>query len=157
LSVFAADGTKLFDVDSPNGTSGEERATIAAREGGRYRVEGRRNDGTEASGRYSIRLDRFLSEGDYLTERLAGLGRVWGAIKFFHPFLAYRAIDWDGALIKAIPAVKTARTAAEYRAAISGMLEVLSDPATTAELPSIEQLRPSTVAAEPAVPTYYRV
>src|SRR4029453_5193648 len=39
LSVFAPDGSKLFDLDSPNGTTGEERATIATREGGRYRVE----------------------------------------------------------------------------------------------------------------------
>ena len=40
------------------------------------------------------------------TERLAALGKLWGAVKFFHPFLAYRDIDWDGALVKAIPRVK---------------------------------------------------
>src|ERR1700730_7149505 len=49
-----------------------------------------------------------------LVERLAGLGRVWGAVKFFHPFLAYKPIDWDGALVQAIPKVKAARTLEEY-------------------------------------------
>lgn len=30
--------------------------------------------------------------------RLAGLARVWGTVKYFHPFLAYRDVDWDKAL-----------------------------------------------------------
>jgi hypothetical protein len=36
----------------------------------------------------------FAQEGSrpLLTERLTGLGRVWGAVTFFHPFLAYKAI-----------------------------------------------------------------
>ena len=28
-------------------------------------------------------------------ERLASLGRLWVAIRDFHPWLAYRPIDWD--------------------------------------------------------------
>src|SRR5437868_5734899 len=44
LSVFAPDGAKLFDVDSPNGVAGEEPATIAARQGGTYRLEVRSLD-----------------------------------------------------------------------------------------------------------------
>src|SRR5438128_2458434 len=75
---------------------------------------------------------------DSLTERLAGLGRLWGAVKFFHPYLAYKDIDWDSALVKAIPLVRAARTPTEYQAAINSMLEVLSDPQTTAELRSSE-------------------
>ena len=88
------------------------------------------------------------------TERLAGLARLWGAVKFFHPFLAYRDIDWDGALIKAIPAVKAARTPTEYRTAINGMLASLGDPVTTAEATSTDD-RPAPAA--PAEPVYFRV
>lgn len=156
LSVFAPDSSKLFDLDTPNGMRGEERATIATREGGRYGVEIRPTDPTQASGRYSIRLDRFLNQSDYLTDRLAGLGRAWGAVKFFHPFLAYRPIDWDGALVTAIPAVKAAFTAAEYRAAIGTMLDALNDSATTAELPSIEHSG-SPAASDGGGRSYYRV
>jgi C-terminal processing protease CtpA/Prc len=65
-------------------------------------------------------------------ERLAGLGRLWGAVKFFHPALAYQDIDWDAALIKAVPRVSEARTPEAYLAAINTMLGELGDPATHA-------------------------
>src|SRR5215470_9765096 len=60
--------------------------------------------------------------------RLSGLARVWGAVKYFHPYLAYKDIDWDKALIDTIPKVNAARTGEEYRAAISQMPSVLNDP-----------------------------
>src|SRR5215831_7980855 len=50
-------------------------------------------------------------------ERLADAGRLWGYIKFVHPALAYRDIDWDQALIRALPAIRAARTAEDYAAA----------------------------------------
>lgn len=30
------------------------------------------------------------------TRRLAVLCKVWGLVKFMHPFLSYKNIDWDG-------------------------------------------------------------
>ena len=63
-------------------------------------------------------------------ERLAGLCRIWGAAKFFHPYLAYRDIDWDAALVAAIPMVSSADSVDDYAAAIGGLLEGLGDPAT---------------------------
>jgi C-terminal processing protease CtpA/Prc len=66
--------------------------------------------------------------------RLAALGRAWGAVKFLHPYLAYRDVDWDRALVEAIPRVSAARSPAEYRDAVNGMLSALGDPATHAEI-----------------------
>lgn len=63
-------------------------------------------------------------------ERLAALGKLWGAIKFFHPYLAYKEIDWDAALVETIPKVNEARSADEYRAAVAHMLSFLNDPNT---------------------------
>jgi C-terminal processing protease CtpA/Prc len=64
-------------------------------------------------------------------DRLVGLAKLWAAVKFFHPYLAYRDnIDWDAALIKAIPKVDAARTPAEYSAAVESMLYELDDPVT---------------------------
>lgn len=63
-------------------------------------------------------------------ERLAGLMRGWGAIKFFHPYLAYRPIDWDRAFLNAIPRVEAARTTKEYAAALEAMVAELKDPET---------------------------
>ena len=44
-------------------------------------------------------------------ERLVGLAKVWGTVKYFHPYLAYRKIDWDKALIGTIPKVRAAKNA----------------------------------------------
>jgi C-terminal processing protease CtpA/Prc len=64
-------------------------------------------------------------------DRLVALAKLWAAIKYFHPYLAYRDnIDWDAALIRAIPRVNAARSAAEYSAAVEGMLNELGDPVT---------------------------
>src|SRR5262249_39847044 len=64
------------------------------------------------------------------TERVIALARVWAQAKFFHPYLAYKDIDWDAALVAAIPKAEAATTPAEYRAAVQGMLAILRDPVT---------------------------
>lgn len=64
-------------------------------------------------------------------EWLISLCKVWGAIKYFHPYLAYRDdIDWDVALVAAIQNFNSAKDTAEYTTAIQTMLMVLGDPAT---------------------------
>jgi C-terminal processing protease CtpA/Prc len=62
--------------------------------------------------------------------RLAALGRVWGAIKYFHPALVSKPIDWDSALVAAIPRVRAAKSRADFAAAIDTMLAALGDPLT---------------------------
>jgi C-terminal processing protease CtpA/Prc len=63
-------------------------------------------------------------------ERLAALGRLWVSIKYFHPWLAYRPIDWDAALATAVPLVNAARDRPGYAAAVQRMLDALGDPVT---------------------------
>jgi hypothetical protein len=63
-------------------------------------------------------------------ERLARLGKAWGTVRYVHPFLAYQELDWDAALVKAIPKVESAKTKDEYAAAVGEMLAALGDPAT---------------------------
>jgi len=63
-------------------------------------------------------------------ERLAGLARVWSAVTFFHPYLAYRDIDVDGAMRRSIQSAITAEDRPAYEASVSGFLAVLGDPAT---------------------------
>ena len=154
IAVQTPSGTKLFEVDSSNGAAGEEAATIAAQQSGTYRIEVRSLDKTAPTGHYAIRLDKFLTETEFVTERLAAVGRLWGEVKFFHPYLAYKDIDWDGALVKAIPQIKAARTPDEYRQAVSRMLQVLDDPATTVVAPVAES-NASSATAEKA-PIYFR-
>ena len=66
--------------------------------------------------------------------RLVGLAKLWAAAKYFHPYLAYREVDWDKALVEAIPKVKAAQTPQEYAAALNQMLAVLGDASTRAEI-----------------------
>jgi C-terminal processing protease CtpA/Prc len=63
-------------------------------------------------------------------QRLAHLGRLWGAVRYLHPYLAYRDIDWDAAGLDAIAAVSAASDDAAYLDAVRAMLTVLGDPAT---------------------------
>ena len=64
-------------------------------------------------------------------ERLVALCKLWGATKYFHPYLAYRDdIDWDAALVAAIPKVRAANDGDDYAAAVQGMLAALGDPVT---------------------------
>lgn len=83
--------------------------------------------------------------------RLVGLAKVWGTVKYFHPFLASRDIDWDKALIETIPKVNAAKTPQEYEAAVNLMLAALGDKATRA---SIVAEKPKTVTSQtPTVET----
>jgi C-terminal processing protease CtpA/Prc len=66
--------------------------------------------------------------------RLIGLAKVWGTVKYFHPYLAYRDIDWDKALVETIPKVNVARTPQDYQSALNQMLAVLNDKSTRADL-----------------------
>jgi len=63
-------------------------------------------------------------------ERLASLIRLWGTIRFFHPSIASRPIDWDAAFIAAIPLVEKAASRNDFAQAISGMLAALHDSET---------------------------
>ena len=77
-------------------------------------------------------------------ERLAGLARLWGLIKFCHPGLAISGIDWDAALIRAIPEVKAAKTVEDYRGALERLCLVLGDPATRVDIPAPPAGEPET-------------
>jgi C-terminal processing protease CtpA/Prc len=73
--------------------------------------------------------------------RLAGLAKVWGTVKYFHPYLAYRDIDWDKVLIETIQKVNAAKTPQDYQAALNQMLAVLNDKSTRAE--TVSDTKPS--------------
>src|SRR5678816_1040640 len=47
-------------------------------------------------------------------DRLAALGKVWGFLKYYHPFVAAGSIDWDSVVVATVPKVRAARTSAEF-------------------------------------------
>ena len=88
---------------------------------------------------------------DAQDSRLAGLARVWGQVKYVHPAMATSRIDWDAALIRAIPAVENAGSDQEYRKAIAGMLAELHDPVTRVVEKQPTEPMPAAGSAPPAV------
>jgi C-terminal processing protease CtpA/Prc len=67
---------------------------------------------------------------DSETARLAATAKLWITVKYFHPYLAYQDIDWDKALVDALPKIRNAPSKNEYVAATQQMLEGLHDPET---------------------------
>jgi C-terminal processing protease CtpA/Prc len=74
--------------------------------------------------------------------RLVALGRLWGAVKYFHPALLSRPINWDSAVVAAVPRVIAARSTEEYAAALNAMLSALDDPSTHVSPSAVEGARP---------------
>lgn len=66
-------------------------------------------------------------------ENAAALGRVWGTVKYVHPALAFREVDWDGALVEALPRATAAKTPDALADAVGVMLRRLDDPLTRVE------------------------
>jgi C-terminal processing protease CtpA/Prc len=75
------------------------------------------------------------------TARLVELCKLWGTVKYLHPALVTRPIDWDAALLRAIPRVREAKSEGEYGKALEEMLAALEDPATRI----VEAAPPTTV------------
>lgn len=63
-------------------------------------------------------------------QRLKGLAELWGEVRYRHPTVASRDIDWDAALLAALPKVEAARSREDYAQALQQMLDTLGDPAT---------------------------
>ena len=64
------------------------------------------------------------------SDRVVATARLWAKVKFFHPYLAYKDIDWDAAFVQALPKIEAATTLDEYRKVVASMLAVLKDPVT---------------------------
>ena len=66
---------------------------------------------------------------DARIQRIAEAGRLWGRVKWVHPALAEGKVDWDRALIEALPDLTAAETEPAQRAALAKLFAPLKDPA----------------------------
>lgn len=69
-------------------------------------------------------------------ERTARLAELYGHIKFFHPYLGYKPIDWDSAFAATAPRLAMAETDEETRAVLGQLLSALGDEATVVQRPT---------------------
>jgi len=63
-------------------------------------------------------------------KRFAAMCKLWGTLKYFHPYLAYRPINWDSAFVAAAKDAGNAQSTNDYKNAIQTMLQALHDPTT---------------------------
>ena len=71
-----------------------------------------------------------LSSGQI--SRLADAGKVYGYVKYFHPFLQYKDINWDSSFAANVKGIIDAKNREEYAAVIQRMFSSLDDKLTTA-------------------------
>ena len=69
------------------------------------------------------------------TTRLTALAKVWGLLKYFHPQVAQGSLDWDTALLDAIPHVKAADTKAAFNEEIMRLIDMAGPPRVPATAP----------------------
>ena len=62
-----------------------------------------------------------------LSKRLAMTGKVWGFLKYFHPRIATRAIDWDQALIDRLPDFKGAVDGVSFNQELDNLIVQAGD------------------------------
>ncbi len=63
--------------------------------------------------------------------RLADVGKVYGYIKYFHPWLQYKDINWDSAFAANVEGIINAKNKQEYAAVIQKIFSSLNDGLTT--------------------------
>lgn len=65
VHVFAPDGSRIAEIDSPNGTQGDEPVALEAKAAGPYRIEVSSLGKDAKPGRYEIRINKILSATEY--------------------------------------------------------------------------------------------
>lgn len=62
--------------------------------------------------------------------RLADAGKVWGYLKYYHPYLQYKDINWDSAFVASVPGILEAKNKKEYEQCLQSLFSILNDPIT---------------------------
>lgn len=90
---------------------------------------------------------------DGVVRRLGSLGRIWGMVKFLHPYTGYREdLDWDDALLRAVRVVLEAQADTDAQRALDGLLGALGDPLTRRVPVAEDQVAPARCAPGSARP-----
>jgi hypothetical protein len=64
------------------------------------------------------------------TARLAALCKLWGAVKYLHPNLVRKNLDWDNALVAVLPLASSALSLKDFKDVAEKLLGHLGDPNT---------------------------
>src|SRR5688572_1536170 len=62
--------------------------------------------------------------------RLADAGKIYGYVKYFHPWLQYKNINWDSSFAINVEGIIKAKNKNEYSSVIQKILSCLNDEMT---------------------------
>ncbi|MDB5279746.1 MAG: hypothetical protein JWR61_4701 [Ferruginibacter sp.] len=82
---------------------------------------------------FTLFFTSSFSQQSFTTEqinRIADAGKVYGYIKYFHPYLQYKDINWDSAFVSNVQSIIDAKNKQKYAAIMQQMLSVLHDSST---------------------------
>ena len=92
-----------------------------------------------------------FSQQSFTTEqinRLADAGKVYGYIKYFHPYMQYKDINWDSIFVLTVDGIIQAKSKGAYASLMQEMLSTLNDNMTAVVSPQKEDsayhMQPST-------------
>jgi len=63
-------------------------------------------------------------------KRLSSFCKLWGTLKYFHPYLAYRNLNWDSSFVACARDVESSTSSKDYQNAVQRLLMPLADPVT---------------------------
>lgn len=105
----------------------------------------------------SPNLKALESEREQLRlRRLVGICKLWGLVKYLHPYLIDKRIDWDLALIQSLPKLTSSVDTNQFRDIVNNILSTLGDPNTRCiDSESLRQmgLKIESLSGYPSVPT----
>lgn len=59
---------------------------------------------------------------------MVALGKLWATGAYFNPLVGAGQVDWDAQVVSSIPAVRAAKTSAEYRSAVTQLVKAFPEP-----------------------------
>lgn len=77
-------------------------------------------------------------------DRLVHAARLWGQVRYYHPWILTRDVDWDAAFVHALPRIEGER---DERAGLQALLDELHDPVTAMVADPPESAAPKPAAA----------
>jgi C-terminal processing protease CtpA/Prc len=74
-----------------------------------------------------LTLTLLLATATASPDRIVHAAKLWGEVRYYHPWLFTRDIDWDAAFIRALPRIEGEK---DERVGLQALLDELHDPGT---------------------------
>lgn len=71
-----------------------------------------------------VSMPKLKAATQFEIDKLVTIGKVWGFLKYYHPNITEKKIDWDSVLIESIPKILASEKKEEFRKILDDLLNV---------------------------------